>query len=120
VTGPLQGDETRYMTLANYPYRPQEKLALSLGPTELGARVGVVPRETTGRVNRAFNGVTADGLLYCYGGNAASDPGRSWLLSLASNGTLTIEQLQHAGLPGPCADDPGTWSFSANALAFVR
>ncbi len=120
VTGPVQGDERRYMTLANYPYRPQEMLALSLGPVELGARVAVVARETAGRVNRAFDQVSADGLLYCYAASSGFDLGRSWLLSLATNGTLTIEQIQHAGLPTPCDADPATWSFGTEALAFVR
>ena len=120
VTGPLQGDETRYMTLANYPYRPEEMLALSLGPAALGARVAVVPRATTGRVNRSFEQVTGDGLMYCYSATDPPDLGRSWLLSLAGGGTLRIEQIEHIGAPGPCVDDPATWSFGPNAMAFVR
>jgi len=67
VTTPVAGDETRYITLADYPYRPQDHLALSLAPQVLGARVAVVPRASAGRVNRAFrpgNGGRADLLLW--------------------------------------------------------
>jgi hypothetical protein len=122
VAGPVQGDETRYVTLANYPYDPQQRLALSLGPAALGARVAVVPRETTGRVDRAFEQVTADGLLYCY---RIADPadysyGLSWLLTMPSPTSLALELITHPGDPGPCADDPATWQLSAGAQSFVR
>jgi len=49
VTEPLAGDETRYMALVNYPYRPQAELALSLGPESLGAHISIVTRRTSGR-----------------------------------------------------------------------
>ena len=122
VTGQVQGDETRYITLANYPYNPQQKLALSLGPVALGARVAVVQRETSGRVNRAFEQVAGDGLAYCYNTTDPSDFGfgSSWLVSLASSGTLRMEWIQHPGTPGPCVADPTTWQFGAAAMSFVR
>ena len=119
VTGPVAGDETRYLTLANYSYRPEDKLALSLGPTEVGARVAVVPRMNSGRVNRAFEQVT-DALVYCYNSDDPWNLGSSWLLSRAAGGTLTLEWIEHSGSPSPCDDDPSTWSLSGNALSFVR
>ena len=38
VTSPLGGSELEYITRANYPYRPEDQLALSLGPSSLGHR----------------------------------------------------------------------------------
>lgn len=55
-TNPQPGNETDFVTLANYPYRPQEHLTLSLGPASLGARTAVVPGSrraaSTGRSTR--------------------------------------------------------------------
>jgi hypothetical protein len=121
VTTPVAGDETRYITLADYPYRPQQELALSLGPAELGARVAVVPRATTGRVNRAFEHVAADGSIYCYTNEGEpQQAGRSWLLSLSAAGRLRIEQVHHPAGASPCANEPATWSFGAAAVELVR
>jgi len=39
---------------------------------------------------------------------------------LEGSGRLTIEHVDHAGATSPCANDPSTWSFGANAMAFVR
>jgi hypothetical protein len=118
VTGPVAGDERRYITLADYPYRPQDQLALSLGPVGLGAAVFVVPRMTSGRVNRAFEQVPSDGLIYCYGPDSAQ-PVSSWLISLSAN-TLSIERRTHALAASPCLAAPATWSFTANAIQMVR
>ncbi len=120
VTGPLAGDETRYVTLANYPYRPEDKLALSLGPLELGARVVVVRREEDGRMNRAFEDVTPDGLVYCYNSSDLSSFGNSWFISLNTDGQLMIERIEHPGEDTPCRSDPETWRVGVDALAFVR
>jgi hypothetical protein len=117
VSGKAGGDETRYITLANYPYRPQEELVLSLGPTTLGARTAVVSRQTTGRVNRAFEQVTADGQIYCYGPDSNST---SWLVSLTSGSALRIEKQDHPSGASPCTADSSTWSFSASAVSMVR
>jgi hypothetical protein len=117
VSGKAGGDETRYITLANYPYRPQEELVLSLGPTTLGARTAVVSRQTTGRVNRAFEQVTADGQIYCYGPDSNST---SWLVSLTSGSALRIEKQDHPSRASPCTADSSTWSFSASADSMVR
>lgn len=117
VFGPVSGDETRYITLADYPYRPQERLALSLGPSLLGAKVAVTGRATSGRVNRAFEDVSGDGLIYCYAGDTGLE---SWLLSLDADGFLTIERIAHATGAGPCAEDPSSWGFGGGALTLVR
>jgi hypothetical protein len=118
-TGPLGGDERSFVTLADYPYRPQELLALSLGPASLGATVAVVPRVGAGRVNRSFEEVAADGLVHCYG--PADGAGTaSWLLSVAAGGTLSIERIAHAVGATPCAGDPATWSFGAGKVTLVR
>jgi hypothetical protein len=120
VTEPLAGDETRYMALVDYPYRPQAELALSLGPEALGAQVGIVPRQTTGRVNLAFEQVTPDGLIYCYGPDVGPRAGGSWLLSMTSATALRIEHFVHGADETPCDDDPGTWSFGSSAVSVVR
>jgi hypothetical protein len=120
VTGQVAGNETRYITLADYPYRPQAELALSLGPVTLGARVGIVPRRTTGRVNRAFEQLSADGQIYCYGPDTGPFGPASWFLSLTSANALRIERRNHALGASPCNADPSTWSFGAAAVSMVR
>ena len=120
ITEPLGGDETRYMALVDWPYRPQAELALSLGPEALGAQVGIVPRQTSGRVNLAFEQVTPDGLIYCYGENEGYFGAGSWFLSMTSPTALQIERIEHAPGGSPCDDDPRTWSFGSNAVAMVR
>jgi hypothetical protein len=120
VAEPLAGIETRYMALVNWPYRPQAELALSLGPAALGAQVGIVPRQTSGRVNRAFEQVTPDGLIYCYRPEGTNVSGSSWFVSMTSATTLRIERIEHGPGASPCGADPGTWSFGTGAVAMVR
>ena len=122
VTGSVTADQTRFITLADYPYRPEERLALSLGPVELGARVAMVPKEATGRVNRPFEQVSEDEILRCYTPSPETDRqiGESWLLSLSAARTLTIERIGHGLSPSPCVDDPASWAFTEAALTFVR
>ena len=120
VTEPLGGDETRYMALVDYPYRPQAELALSLGPESLGAHIIIVSRATSGRVNLAFEHVTPDGLIYCYGPDVGPWAAGSWFLSMTSATALRIEHIAHGPGATPCDDDPGTWSFSGNAVLMVR
>jgi len=118
-TQPLAGNETGYITLANYPYRPQDELALSVAPTTLGAMVAVVSRATTGRVNRAFEQVTNDGLVYCYGPDVRRQ-GLNWLLTLTSPTALKIRMVTATvAVPNICAADPGTWSMDG-AISMVR
>lgn len=119
VSGTVAGNETRYITLADYPYRPQENLTLSLGPATLGATVAVVPRLTSGRANRAFEHLTTDGVIHCYGPGLAQ-PLLSWFVALGANATLSIERRPHASGASPCLADPSTWSFSASRVTMVR
>jgi hypothetical protein len=119
LTGPIQADEQDYMALVDYPYRPQDDLALSLGPATLGARLAFVDRRTSGRVNRAFEDVTPDGQIYCYGPDVESFRA-SWLLGMTTPTELRMEYVQHALDASPCEADPSTWSFSGNAVTMVR
>jgi hypothetical protein len=120
VTEPVSGDDTHYIALVDYPYRPQVELALSLGPESLGAQVSFVSRQTSGRVNLAFEQVKPDGRIYCYGPDTGPGAAGSWLLSLTSETALRIEHIPHGLGETPCGDDPDTWSFSANAVSMVR
>jgi len=118
-TQPLGGDETGYIALVNYPYRPQDELALSLAPAALGATAAVVTRANSGRVNRPFDQVTNDGLIYCYGPDALW-PARNWLVQVTGPSALKIRMVQATSeLPDLCAADPGTWSM-AGAISMVR
>jgi hypothetical protein len=73
--------------------------------------VAVVPREATGQVNRALEDVT-DG----------ADPatGWTWLLTMPSATTLSIELVHQSGPPGPCSSSPTAWQLSAAATTLVR
>jgi hypothetical protein len=118
ATSPLQGNETEYLTLANYPYRPEDQLALSLGPTALGGGVGVVARgSTTGRANRPFEAVTGDGVVYCYGPDLLK-PWLSWLVSMSGPNALSIRKVDNF-VSNTCTDPPSTWSM-VGATNFVR
>ena len=79
----------------------------------------VVARGTTGRVNRAFEQVTNDGLVYCYGPDAQR-PGRNWLLTMTGPSGLNIRMVNATvAVPNICAADPSTWSM-AGAISMVR
>jgi hypothetical protein len=118
--GPVAGDERGYMALADYPYRPQLELALSLGPEALGARLAIVERETAGRVNRAFEDVGPDDMIYCYGPQVNGSTGSSWFVQMTSATQLRIEHVERAPGDSPCDDDPATWSFGPSAVSMVR
>jgi len=117
------GDETNFAVLAPHPLFPQSQQAFSLGPTTLFATSGAgndtYPLETSGRVNRRFSDVPADGLLYCYVYDT-SVAAWSYFVRLAAGPVLTIEKVTHAAGATPCGADPSTWSFSGAALAFIR
>jgi len=118
VKSPLAGSEIDYITLANYPYRPEAQLALSLGPSSLGAGVAVVARGTgTGRVNRPFDQVTSDGLIYCYGPDLAY-PATSWLIMMTGPNALSVRRVEDR-VTNPCSNAPSTWSM-VGAVALVR
>lgn len=117
-TSPLAGNETAYITLANYPYRPQDQLALSLGPVSLGATVAVVARASgTGQMNVPFEQVTNDGKIYCYGPDAAL-PGRFWLIMMTGPSAMNIKRVENF-VTNTCTDAPSTWSM-AGAVNMVR
>jgi hypothetical protein len=118
--GPVAGDERGYIALADYPYRPQQELALSLGPASLGARVAIVTKEASGRVNRAFQDVVAGGGIYCYGPQTNGSSTSSWFLQVTSSTALRIEHIEHGPGTSPCGDEPGTWAFGSTAVTMVR
>ena len=118
VKSPLGGSEVDYITLANYPYRPETQLALSLGPSSLGATVAVVTRGTgSGRVNRPFEQVTNDGQIYCYGPDVTR-PNTSWLIMMTGPNALSMRRVEDP-VSNPCNNAPSTWSM-AGALSLVR
>jgi hypothetical protein len=117
-TNPQPGNETDYVVLTNYPYRPQDHLALSIGPASLGAVTAVVPRQATGRVNRGFEAIAPDGSLYCYGLDV-SRPTTSWIVSLLTPTSLRIRRVTHTLGTSPCLADPSTWSLTG-AVNLIR
>jgi hypothetical protein len=64
------GDETNFAVLAPNPFYPQSGQTFSIGPASLssvfGSGLARYPVATSGRVNRRFSDVTADGQIYCY------------------------------------------------------
>ena len=89
--------------------------AFSIGTqlTGLGPTVVMFAPSTTGRINRDFNLVTADGKIYCY---EASNWTGHLFTQLVSGSTLKIEAV-----PGvvTCGDST-VWTFSANAVSYAR
>jgi hypothetical protein len=117
-TAPLRGNETAYVTLANYPYRPADQLALSLGPNALGAGVTVVNRSSaSGRSNRPFEQVTNDGLIYCHGPDI-DQPWLSWLVTLTGPNNLSIRMVENF-TSNTCTAPVSTWSM-VGASQMVR
>jgi hypothetical protein len=119
-TGLVAGDERRYIALADYPYRPELELALSLGPEELGARLAVVTRQSSGRVNRPFQEVGPDGLVYCYGPPVNGSLLSSWFLQAMGTAQLRIERVAHGLGLSPCGGDPAAWTFGPDAITMER
>ena len=114
-TSPVAGNETAYITLANYPYRPQEQLALSLGPDALGAGVAVVARASgTGRANRPFDQITHDGLTYCYGPDI-DRAWLSWLVTMTSPSAISIRKVENF-VSNTCTDAPSTWTMAGSVM----
>jgi len=120
VTEPVAGADNRYIALVNYPYRPQAELALSIGQESLGGHISIVTRQTSGRVNLAFDKVTPDGLIYCYGPDIGPWASGSWFLSQTSATELRIEHIDHGPGESPCNDGPDTWSLGGGAITMVR
>lgn len=118
------GDESSFLVLAPHPMQPLSRQTFSAGPAAIAAPIATpilarYPVLTSGRVNRAFADVHADGLIYCYAYPAPA-PVYSYLVRLASSGVLTIQKLTHAAGNTPCNADPSTWSFGPSALNFIR
>jgi hypothetical protein len=117
------GDETSFLVLAPHPMYPVSKQAVSAGPTTIAPSMGSpslarYPIQTTGRVNRRFRDISADGLIYCY--VYEPSPNFSYFVRLAVDGVLTIQRVLHPPGATPCNNDPSTWTLSGAALAFIR
>ena len=95
-----------------------EAAAVSMGTSVPSIPLGVYKFAplSTGRVNRDFKFVTADGVIYCY--SFSSYPfGQSVhaLVQLVSATTLRIQ-----GFSGTACGDPSTWVFTSAAVTFGR
>jgi hypothetical protein len=118
------GDETNFLILAPHPIFPVSRQTFSAGPAAIAASVPTpqlarYPIQTTGRVNRWFKEVHADGLIYCYAYDFAP-PIFSYFVRLAPGDVLTIQKMSHAAGATPCNNDPATWAFTGAALSFIR
>jgi hypothetical protein len=109
--------------LAPHPLFPVSRQTFSIGPASLSAAAGAglprYPVTASGRVNRQFRDVTADGLIYCYVTDATTAT-LSFFVRLGAGDVLTISRVTHAAGSTPCSSDPATWSFGAGATNFIR
>jgi hypothetical protein len=123
-SGPVNqvGDETNFVTLAPHPLFPQSAQTFSIGPAALSSFVsgGITrfPVAASGRVNRRFSEVPADGQIYCY----CDDPAVSLFTYFVrlSGSVLTIQKVGHASGATPCHADPASWALDGTALGFIR
>ena len=121
VAGTAQGrwffdatsQEDHHLALVHQNWDP------TIGAFSIGTQVtGVTPTvlqfapASTGRLNRDFNAVTADGKLYCYEPSNASG---HVFIQVTSSTQLKIE----VAASGVCGDST-TWSFGAGATTFTR
>jgi hypothetical protein len=116
------GDETNFLVLAPHPLYPQTGQAIGPGPAAVSNPSGAgfkFPLMTSGRVNRQFRDVTADGQIYCYVHDAAFAT-FSYFVRLDAGPVLTLQKVTHIGGATPCSDDPATWAMNASALTFIR
>lgn len=94
-------------------------VGMSTGGSGLSAGVYYFAPASSGKVNRGFEGVTADGSIYCYDGFVAFDSGQAIpqvvLVQLDSPTTLRIEKL-----PGAACSALSPWAFDGNATDFER
>ncbi|MCX5767439.1 MAG: hypothetical protein NTZ43_09485 [Gemmatimonadetes bacterium] len=118
-----EGDETNFAALAPHPLYPQSGQAIAIGLPTLNSSIGSgltkYPRAASGRVNRQFADVTADGSIYCYVHDNAS-AGFSYFVRLGSGNVLTIQRVNHSVGATPCGSDPSTWAFGGTAVTFIR
>ena len=117
------GDETNFAALTPHPFYQQSGQAISIGLATLinsaSAPLARFPVTTSGRVNRQFRDVTADGQIYCYVPDLTLS-NFSYYLRLGSGNVLTIQHLNHSPGASPCSRDPSTWAFDGTAVAFIR
>jgi len=69
--------------------------------------------------NRAFEHLTPDGTIDCYGPTILSNRS-SWFIALTSATNLSIELVTHAFGASPCLADPSTWAFGSARVLMVR
>lgn len=114
------GDESPFISLMPDPLSPSTTQGFSIGAQELGARYETMPISSAGRVNLKFSDVKSIGSIYCYlpGANYLQD--HSFFIALTSSQSLTIERVSHAKDQSPCMNAPQGWSFSSQAIQYVR
>jgi len=116
------GDEGPFLVLAPHPLFPQSAQTFSVGPASLSVSAGApllkYPVASSGRVNRAFRDVGADGQIYCYTTDLATST-FSYFIRL-SGSVLTVQKVTHAAGASHCSADPSTWSMDGSALSFIR
>lgn len=117
-----QSDESRFVVLAPHPLTPVSEQTFSMGPGSLNVTTAPglphYPAQPSGRVNRAFRDVTADGLVYCY--VAGPLPTFSLFIQMESATSLAIRKVTHLAGNSPCDLDPSTWVMSTGAVQFIR
>ncbi len=118
------GNETNFLVLAPHPMAPVSRQTFSAGPSAIATPQGApylprYPIQSSGRVNRSFKDIRADGITYCFVYDVPA-PVFSYLVRLAQGDVLTIQRVNH--IPGltPCALNPATWSFTGAAPNFIR
>lgn len=75
--------------------------------------------ENSGRVNRRFSELSADGTLFCY--EPAGFPETSFFIALGNNRKVTIERNYHSPEDNPCqAEIPESWEFTSSAITLMR
>jgi len=111
-----------------YEYIDPTQPIFSVGNSVKGLSMGVysfTPR-ATGKVNRDFSQVAADGTIYCYdsfktgktaGGIGLRNPGGIILLTMPTENTLKIEKQSS---PGSICNKAAPWNFTSNATLFER
>ena len=116
------GDESPFLVLAPHPLFQQSGQTLSVGPASLSVNANgpsvKYPVNNSGRVNRAFKDVGADGQIYCY----TFDPAAStytYFIRLTGN-VLSVQKVTHAAGASPCNADPSAWSMDGSATNFIR
>lgn len=71
----------------------------------------------SGRVNRPFDQVTNDGVIYCYGPDASA-PTLSWLITMTGPNALDIRRVGNQ-VSNTCTNPTSTWSM-VGAVSLVR